>query len=480
MRVVGFLAASKVPVARAVARGMVLVLLATAVGFFTGCAPKAPPAAPGAPKYPDYVFPSVPADLAKSAQPQARAHDVAWRQLQAGDARGALRAFEQISRKAPGFYPSDAGAGWAALAGRDGKQAVASFDRALQRAPKYLPALVGRGEALLTLKDEVGALGAFEAALAVEPELPDVRRRVEVLRFRGLEDQLTSARAARDAGRLEDARAAYGRALALSPDSPLVYRELADVERKAGDLAMALEHARAAAKADPTDGAVFLLIGEVHEARGDSAAAIDAYLQAQALDAAPDLADRIDRLRRQAALAQLPQQYRDLPNAARVTRGDLAALLGIRLDPVLKSARQRDAVLLTDIRGHWAAAWINAVARAGIMQAYDNHTFQPRNVVRRGDLAVAANRVLALVGGRDRALAEQWSGKRLTFPDLGGGHAQYVASSTVVAAGVMDRLPTGGFSVATPVTGAEAIATIDRLDALAVKAGFPSSKGGVR
>jgi tetratricopeptide (TPR) repeat protein len=455
-----------------------VTLLGCSVLLMHACAPKAPPVAPGAPRYPEFVFPAVPPDLAKSAQ--VRAHDAAWRLLQAGDAKAAARAFEQISRKDRGFYPADAGLGWSALAAKDGKQAVAAFDRALQRAPKYLPALVGRGEALLSIEDERGALAAFEAALAVQSDLPDVLRRVEVLRFRGLEQRLQAARTARDAGRFAEARAAYRRALEVSPDSALVYRELAEVDRKAGDLVAALEHARAAARVDPADPSSFVLIGEILEAQGQPAQAVEAYLEAQALDAAPEVAERIDRLRRQAALAKLPVQYRELGSAARATRGDLAALIGIRLEAVVTSAQQRQAVLLTDVRGHWAATWIDAVARAGIMQSFPNHTFQPRNGVRRGDLAVAASRLLALIGNRDRTLADTWTGKRLAFPDLGMGHARHPAASVAVASGVMTRLPGDAFGVSAPVSGAEAIETVDRVAVLAARAGFEIRKGASR
>ena len=35
------------------------------------------------------------------------------------------------------------------------------------------------------------------------------------------------------------------------------------------------------------------------------------------------------------------------------------------------------------MRGNWAAPWIMAVARAGLMEVYPNHTFQPNAIVRR-------------------------------------------------------------------------------------------------
>jgi hypothetical protein len=191
------------------------------------------------------------------------------------------------------------------------------------------------------------------------------------------------------------------------------------------------------------------------------------------LDAAPDLGARIDGIRRKLALAQLPQQYRDLPGVARATRGDLAALVGLRLEAVVRASRTTGTGLVTDARGHWAAQWITAVARAGIMDPLPNHTFQPRAPVRRSELAQVATRVLAIVGARDKRLAEAWTGRRLSFSDLGAGHVMHGAASTAVAAGVLDKVDGSAFGPSRVVSGPEIIAAVDRLEALAVRAGFP-------
>jgi tetratricopeptide (TPR) repeat protein len=461
--------------ARGVARAWCVSALAALTIGLASCAPKPAPIAPGPPRYPEFLYPVVPRDLARAAQ--AAPHDLAWRALQSGDARRAAREFDVLLRTNPAFYPAQAGAGYAALAMKDYEQSVTFFARAMARAPKYVPAIVGRGEALLGLDRQDDALKDFDLALSIEPNLPDVQRRVEVLRFRGLEGQLAEARSARRRGRIDEARAAYARSLELSPDSPLVYRELAELERGAGDLAVALEHARRALALDPNDGAAALLVAEILEARGELDAAIDAYLAAQALDAAPDLAERIDGIRRKLALAQLPQQYRELPGAARATRGDLAALIGLRLEAVVRAARAKGTGLVTDARGHWAAAWITAVARAGIMDPLPNHTFQPRSVVRRGELAQVTTRVLAIVGARDKALAASWAGRRLSFSDLGAGHVMHGAASTAVAAGVLGKVDGEAFAPSRVTSGAEIIAAVDRLEELAVRAGFPRSTG---
>ncbi len=63
---------------------------------------------------------------------------------------------------------------------------------------------------------------------------------------------------------------------------------------------------------------------------------------------------------------------------------------------------------MTDTRGSWAGPWILTVTRAGVMEAYPNHTFQPGAVVRRADLAEAARRVLSLIAAEKPALASSW------------------------------------------------------------------------
>ena len=92
---------------------------------------------------------------------------------------------------------------------------------------------------------------------------------------------------------------------------------------------------------------------------------------------------------------------------------------------------------MTDTRGNWASPWIQAVSRAGIMEAYPNHTFQPNEPVRRGDLALAA--VASAVVHRDGAAAPggAWKDARVRFSDLPPGHLSYPAAAVAVQSGVM-------------------------------------------
>jgi tetratricopeptide (TPR) repeat protein len=203
--------------------GMAIVLIATA------CAGRAtPPAAPVADKYPDFMYPTLPAALQRAAG--AEGVEPAWRFLQSGDTRNAGREFAAVLKRNPQLYPARAGEAYVALARGDHDHALTAFDAALMLSRDYVPALVGRGQTLLAMKREADAIAAFEAALAVDSSLAGVRRRVEVLRFRSVEQVIDNARSAASAGRLDQARTAYERAIQLSPDSAFLYRELAIVE----------------------------------------------------------------------------------------------------------------------------------------------------------------------------------------------------------------------------------------------------------
>jgi tetratricopeptide (TPR) repeat protein len=443
-------------------------LLLASIVCLSACAPKTAPAtAPLAPRFPEFLRPVVPAAMADG--PAAASESRGWTSLQAGDLRAAEREFSAALKTQPAFYPAETSLGYLELARKDAKAALPHFDRALELNAQHddVSAFLGRGTALLALNRETEALVALESALALDPSQTDLARRIEVLRFRNAEQGLARARDAARNGRLDEASQAYTAAIAASPDSAFLYRELAGVERQKGDADAALDHFRKASTLDPGDAKTLEQIGELLQAQGDFDGAMKAYTDAAAIEPSAELTRRLDDVRDKAALARLPAEYRAIDQAPQVTRADLAALIGIRLNRMLTASRRNDAALITDVRNHWAATWIMSVARAGVMEPFANHAFQPRTVVRRTDLAQATARLLALLATRDPARAKAWDAARLKFSDLSPSHLAYPAASVAVASGVMTMAPGNSFQPSRAVTGAEAIEAITKIQALA-------------
>jgi len=223
---------------------------------------------------------------------------------------------------------------------------------------------------------------------------------------------------------------------------------------------------RKAIELDPSDATSLIQIGEILEQRLDFIGAESMYREAAEIEPSDALTKRIEEVAEKARLAKLPPAFHAIPESPQITRGDLAALIGIRLEPLLQRAQERQ-VVITDARGHWAAAWIAQVARAGVIELFANHTFQPRSRVRRGDLAAAVSRLVLLAAADDAERREAWTTARPTITDMAPGHLSYPAVSVAVASGVMPLDEGDRFSVTRPVSGAEAIDVVERVAALA-------------
>lgn len=442
------------------------VRLATALAIAVGaaCAPRTAPPPATTPRFPDFVFPSAPSGLGDAVALEL--HNSAWRSLQAGDLRAAERDFSAAMRRMPGFYPADAGLGYLELARQRHAPALARFDTALHAAPQYAPALVGRGEALLSADRLADALASFEAAIASDASLTEVRRRIEVLRFRALEAEVGRARRAVEARQYDVARQAYERALQTSPDSAFLHRELALAEREVGRLDSALAHAMRAVDLDAGDARAYVTLGDVRVARHEFIEAAAAFERADAIEPTEAVKERIAEARERAESARLPAEYRAIPRSTGVTRGELAALVAVRLNRLLRQARRNDAVFITDTRDHWASTYILEVGRAGVMEVYPNYTFQPSAPVHRGELASVVSRLLSILAVSRPAVAEKWRNPQYRFSDLAPGHLSYPAAALAVTAGILRALEGNTFQLARLVSGAEAVAAVERIEQL--------------
>ena len=164
---------------------------------------------------------------------------------------------------------------------------------------------------------------------------------------------------------------------------------------------------------------------------------------------------------------------RDCPKSSRrcrpkpeATRADLAAALALRVPGLLARAPTRATPVITDLRGHWARPWIVATLRAGVLDAYPNHTFQPAGRVPRAELAQAVSRTLDLLAGQGDRRAEAWKRAAPEFTDLPREHPAYAAAAQATAAGVLDA-PADGFAPTRAVSGQEVLEAVSRLQRLA-------------
>jgi tetratricopeptide (TPR) repeat protein len=440
--------------------------LVIALAGGAACARPVAPATPAPPRVADLPGLEIPAGIEATPEVAAR-HNDGWRRFQAGDLRGATREYSAALSLKPDFFPSQTGMGYIAFQDEKWQDAARWFDAAIAQAPTYIPALSGRVETSLSLKDDLAAIRTLELWLKVEPAgagRDDLRGRLDVLRLRAVQAELTAAATAREAGRLDDAQASLDRARAMSPESAVVLRELARVEGARGAFDAAESHARAAVKLDPGDAEAYAVLGDILDAHGRLRDAAAAFARAVAIDPRPAWRERVTTLNSRAAFDDLPAEYRAIPSTQAITRGQLAALFGMRLESAIDRAPRRVTVVLTDVRTHWAAQWILPITRAGLMDPMPNHTFQPGTVVRRSDLAQIVWRAIQVLGAHRTTDVARWRAARPTLADVPRTHLASAAIASAVASGAMSATDDGRFQPSRAATGAEAVAALARLE----------------
>ena len=221
---------------------------------------------------------------------------------------------------------------------------------------------------------------------------------------------------------------------------------------------------RQAVELEPSEPDWQATLGAVLEAAGKLREAAAAFNRAVAIDPRSEWRDKATSLRTRADLAALPPEFSRIGSAPTVTRGDVAAAIGINLPTLVARAPQRITDIATDVRTHWAAPWILPVTRAGIMSIYPNHTFQPGASVRRTDLATMLVELLRLSRAPELA---NWQAARPRFADVPATSGAYRTAAIAVAAGILAPTAEARFEPGRAASGAELMVAIDRIKQLA-------------
>ncbi len=413
------------------------------------------------PVFVDVPAPTVPPALGATPEIQAM-HAKAWSQMQSGDVRGAALAFQDILQRSANFYPAETGLAYTHLAARQYQAAMTRFRAVLVHDVRYAPALQGLVDAELGLGRMPEAIDALERLAAVSPGSEAARTRLEVLRLKEMQSFIDGARAARQAGRFDEARALLERAQNRAPTSAAILAELSAVEMDRRSFETAEVYARRAIEVDASDASGHAALGAVLEARGQYRDALPAFTRAAAID--PRWNDAVARLRERGEAGTVPKELRDLESAATVTRAEAAAYIGRQLERLLASAPRRILAVATDIRQHWAEPWILTVTGTGVMEILPNHTFQPAQPVRRDEFAasLAVLVELALTTDRSKELVS-WRAVRPRFADLPEVHLFYPPAALAVASGTMTIGEDARFNPTRPVSGADFVRAIRRI-----------------
>ena len=440
-------------------RSAILLSSAFALIHVYGCAPVrtyTPAPVPGW-SYAAGQFQAAPAGLSSADR---ATFEQGWQALLTGELATSARLLEGLGRQHRDSPSLDAVIGYLELRMGNRQTAENRFVVALEKEPKMAAAQVGWFLAALAADHEEAAFERLRLLSRDHPDSPLIKEYMPTLQLKLAETKLQEARSLRDKNNYREAAAVYRQALKIAPEASGLAVEVAKVELAAGEPQPAAEHAAQAIELEPRNVEAYRLRGDALRAMGDLELALEAYRQA--MFRSPDdrsIATLYQQTKRAFERESLPSQYFSIAESAQLSREQLAALLFVKLRPAFGDAPRRASVIATDMGDSWARPFIREVVAAGILEVYPNHTFQPRALVRRADLAVALSGAMsALAPG-----AVPRETPRVSITDVPPGNLNYRPVALTVSLGLLSLDSSGRFNPRQFVAGVEGVAAADSL-----------------
>lgn len=430
---------------RAPVRLLLLPSLVVLTALGAGCAStstRTAPSGPAAdPALPATEIPSPPGD----ASPAVTA---AWLEMIQGASPDPLAADSTAAGRAL--------AGYVALRAGDAAGALAAFEAAHTLDSELGVAAYGIGLVALQQGDQAVARQWFERALDVDPELVRAAVQLRILSLGTLSSGLRSAESAERADDPAGAAAAYRAAVVAAPDLAALYLRLAAAEAAAGDPAAAIRTLETGRRRAGDVPALLSRLGALYR---DAERYADAYEVLRTLRTQrPDdeaLAALTEDTRRRYEEASLPPEYLDLAARESISREELAAILAIALEGFEPASSSRGTIV-SDVTGRWSTPFVQRMVAWGVLDVYQNNAFWPDLEVTRSMLVEAAYRSLEAMGAADAA-------PRVGIADPPPEHLLYRPVQAVVGLGIMEMGADGSFDLLAPVSGREAIDAAQRL-----------------
>ena len=416
-----------------------------------------------APAPPSFYIESIPQSVASRLTLDQRiAADEAWTDLKQGRAEQARKTLLKLGQENP---VTRAGLGYVALSLSDLAAAETYFKDSLERYPDLTQANIGLAQIYETQGKKELAFAQYREILKRDPE-----NRWAGPRFQALQSELThalfdEAANARAAGKTEEAKAALLKVLFYDPASAEANYLLGTIYLEENNTGKALLHFNSfleknTGTREQVKKARRALAENTYKNQ-ELGRSLDAYEKLAELEPQDKaVAERIEELKNKLGVFELPSQYGLIPSQEAIAREDLAALIAVKFKDFL-NVPERQTQILVDISTSWAQKLIIKIASQNIMSAYDNHTFQPKRIINRAELAESLGRLIDVLKRRGVKLVPLLDPRKIQIADVSPDSFFFQPIVAVVSYQVMDLTPQRMFEPERTVPGREAIRILD-------------------
>ena len=386
-----------------------------------------------------------------------------WRNLQKGDIK---KAYNQLSKMSPGSPFYHAGIGYAYFIGGDLASAEQSFKTSTENFPDMLIGHLGLAQIYLQTGREDPAFNSLREVLKIDPYHPWAKPRYDDLKTRMTEQAISQGKALLVQGDTEGSRTAYLKALHYSPESMESHLALAQIYRNEGKLENALIHLNPAYSKEPDNPQVLNLYGEILFQQKNYKESLNVYERLTEIE--PDNREarqKLETIKNRLGIFELPSQYDAIQTTDAVTREDIAALIGVKFKQFLEESSNRPQILV-DISTSWASKFILMVTSAGLLDVFPNHTFQPKKVLSRAEMAEILSRLISHLERKGFRFIQTIPPEKIEISDVPQDNYYHEPIIRMISYDIMGFYPDRTFRPDLSLSGQESLSLLDLILAL--------------
>ena len=387
----------------------------------------------------------------------------AWDYLRKGKGDKAEKIISRLGTRSPVYH---IGLGYVNYLLNRLKIAEEFFKKALETYPDAAVIHMGLAQVYQKTGREEQAFSEFREILKLEPEHPWAKNQYDSLKIRKTKEVLTEAAAALAAGDKEKSKETYLKVLYFSPQSTKAHLALTEIYRKENEFQNALIHLKAATSNEPENLEILKNYAETLYQAQQYTKSLEIYEKLSKFDPEnKEFMDRIKSLQNKLGIFELPSQYESIVSSETITNEEIAALLGVKFKGIVEEVTAKPPIII-DIATSWASKFILQMTFLDLLDVYPNHTFQPKKIVIRAEMADILLRLTRYLEKKEHSFIRQIPPERIQISDISKKNYYYQPIIYCVSYGIMDLYPDRTFKPDLPVSGQEFIRALDIILAL--------------
>jgi Tfp pilus assembly protein PilF len=387
----------------------------------------------------------------------------AWKSIRMGNTKNAHKIINKLGSENSFYY---VGLGYVAYLLGNPQTAEQYFKASLSYYPDVDLAHFGLAHIYQGSNKVDSAFSEYREILNNDPDNPWAKPRYEDIKERKTGEALADANVFLSAGDTKNSKKSFLRALYYSPESTEAHLALGKIYRDEDNFQNALLHLKAASTKEPKNTEIRKEYADTLFQAGELKNSLGVY--EDLLEQNPEdqeIRDRLETIKNRLGIFELPSQYNAIQSSESVTKEDVAALLSVKFKDILDKPSGKPPIII-DISTSWASRFILQTASLAILDVYPNHTFQPKKVITRAEMAETLFRLIEHLKRKGYSFIQQIPPNRIQISDVSPSNYYYRPIILLVSYDIMTLSQDRAFNPDKAVSGREATRLLDLILAL--------------